>query len=70
MKFVCEALRQYVGRRPCAAHGRAFRGDPTTDEIAAVAEGQKAPQKGEFISLEEFRHGLDRRSKQSSRKKS
>jgi Arc/MetJ-type ribon-helix-helix transcriptional regulator len=74
-EFVREALRQYMGRgtelrRLRQRMAELSEADPTTDEIAAVADGRRAFQEGEFISLADLRHGLDNRSEQPRRKKS
>ena len=74
-EFVREALRHYMGRN---AYVRRMRErivelpeeEATAEELEAIEEARRAFRDGEFITLDQFRHGMGHRLQQPRRKKS
>jgi metal-responsive CopG/Arc/MetJ family transcriptional regulator len=73
-EFVREALRRYIERAD--AHSVKQRiaklgeDEPSADEIAAIREGSNEIMEGNFVTLKQLRHELDRRRQQPRAKKS
>ena len=74
-EVVQKALQQYIGRE---AELRRVRKrikalpeeEATIQEVEAIEEGRRAFRKGEFVTLDQLRHGMGHYRQQSRRKKS
>jgi metal-responsive CopG/Arc/MetJ family transcriptional regulator len=74
-ELVREALRHYIGRsaylrRLTARIAELPEAEATAEEVQAIEEARRAFRDGDFFTLDQLRHGMDRRPQQPRRKKS